>query len=162
MREYMPELKRFEVYVAIIVSILGGYIAGLLYYLFRRVSRKPKIFIGHSMDDTHFAKQIAKALRQKGIDVKLPEDELKIGDNIAERIRESIANSDSVVFLVSSSSLRSNWIGREIDMAQEQHLRIFPVLLDDESIENLPKKLQNTLFFRMPIFRRSNEYNRID
>jgi hypothetical protein len=64
-----------------------------------------------------------------------PED-LKIGDKFQERIEESILRCEKLLVVLSTDSVNSPWVEREVQAAVEKELRqntivLFPVRLDD-------------------------------
>jgi len=78
----------------------------------------------------------------------IDEKELRIGQNLNTSIRNAIANeTDFVVILVGPEAVNSKWVRRELDWALKRETdlnRIFvlPILLDRDSLIQLPKKVQ--------------------
>ena len=107
-----------------------------------------KIFISYSHKDFSVAYDLNRDLRACGIDVWLDEHEIKVGDSIPFRISQGLKDSQYVVFLMSSNSVHSPWVGREWlsaimrDIAQEKTF-LLPVLLDDCEI---PAIIQDKLY----------------
>ncbi len=96
----------------------------------------PRVFLSHSWADKPTARLLATRLADRGIRVWLDEDEIKIGDSLIEKIREAIDVVEYVVVLLSETSVRSEWVRREVDVAMNQEIdgkrvKVLPVRLDE-------------------------------
>lgn len=94
------------------------------------------IFISHSSSDKPFVRRLAVDLLQEGLPVWLDEWELDISDSLIQRIYDSIADSSYFILVISSASISSGWVLKEMTAAltrEEQISRRFliPILLDD-------------------------------
>jgi len=86
--------------------------------------------------------------------VWLDEGEMLVGDSLIEKLREGIDSMDYVGAVISSHSIASEWVRRELDVAVNQEIqgrrvKVLPLLLDNCA---LPGFLEGKLFadFRDP------------
>lgn len=94
------------------------------------------IFISYSHNDKAFVRKLAADLRNADHIIWIDEMEIFVGDFIIEKLSDAIKNVDFVVAIISSTSVNSRWVQRELDLASNRELnenRIFllPVLLSD-------------------------------
>jgi hypothetical protein len=97
-----------------------------------QMSRAPsRIFLSHSSSDKTFARELANELSQRGASVWVDEQAVAPGDDLAANIAEAIRGSDLVLVLLSPSSVRSQWVRRELELAlaSSQRTRVVPVTL---------------------------------
>lgn len=99
-----------------------------------RKGDKVQVFISYAHDDAHYASQLSKALRERGIEV-LGANSIVAGANWVTSIQNMLENADAFVLLTSKSSSASRWVDREIAFAavrasRDQNVRLIPVLLD--------------------------------
>ena len=74
---------------------------------------RPCAFISYSHDDKDTALRLRDLLRAHGIDVIIDADRMAPGEQITGFIRRSIADSDVVLSIISSRSLKSAWVASE-------------------------------------------------
>jgi len=89
--------------------------------------------MSHSHADKPFARRLTADLRAAGHDVWIDEAEINIGDSLIEKIREGLDSVDFVVAVLSSASIESTWVTRELDIASnreidEKRVVVLPVL----------------------------------
>ena len=94
------------------------------------------IFLSHNHSDKAFVKRIADDLTKLGIRVWVDEAEIQVGDSLIEKIREGIDNVQYVGVVLSMSSIRSEWVKKEVDIAMNQEIegkrvKVLPLLIDD-------------------------------
>ena len=104
---------------------------------------KIKVFISYSQADIELAKEIKGELDYYDIDAWLAEDDLQVGKHIDFDLRENINSSDFFLLLISRSSLKSNYVEKELGMVtqffgNEISRRFIPARLDNSEI---PKRL---------------------
>ena len=98
-------------------------------------------FISYSHADKQFAKQLHDRLQGKGIRCWLDQHAMKPGDDIYTEVDKGIRLWDKVLLCCSEASLKSWWVGREVEIAVEkemewqksngqQILKIIPLNLD--------------------------------
>ncbi|HWM91967.1 MAG TPA: toll/interleukin-1 receptor domain-containing protein [Thermoanaerobaculia bacterium] len=93
-------------------------------------------FLSYSSQDQGRAIRVAERLRASGLKVWYDGWEIKPGDDIYFKIEEGLNRSRILVFLMSSSSLGSDWTGFERRARQfrdplNRERRFIPVLLED-------------------------------
>lgn len=97
------------------------------------------VFLSHSHEDKPFARKIATDLRLAGHSVWIDEAEINIGDSLVEKIREGIDLVDFVAAIISSSSIDSPWVTRELDIASNREMKerrvvVLPLLIERVSL----------------------------
>lgn len=93
------------------------------------------IFLSHSHADKPFARKLAADLRKAGHAVWIDEAEINIGDSLIEKIRDGLDQVDFVAAILSSVSIASPWVIRELDIAsnreiEEKRVVVLPLLLE--------------------------------
>lgn len=94
------------------------------------------IFFSHAHEDKPFVRQLAKDLTRAGHDVWMDEVKIRVGDSLIERIQDALEHVDYVVAVISESSVRSNWVKKELQVAMareiaRRQIHVLPVLLHD-------------------------------
>jgi hypothetical protein len=102
-------------------------------------------FLSHSSADKAFARQLHASLSAVRISCFLDEIDIKVGDSIPARVFDSIATTTHFLFVISASSIASQWAMEELAAAQMRQLDhpesvVLPVLL--EGIE-VPAQLRH-------------------
>jgi uncharacterized protein YjbI with pentapeptide repeats len=103
---------------------LGG---GIQYY---------SCFISYSSKDEAFARQLHDDLQNNGVRCWFAPEDLKIGDQIRPRIDQEIRLRDKLLVVLSENSVKSEWVGDEVEAALEEEsksngLVLFPIRLDN-------------------------------
>ena len=96
---------------------------------------KPSVFLSHNTNDKNFARKLALDLECQGVKVWIDEAELKVGDSLIEKIREGIDKVDYVVAILSSNSIASAWVKKELDVAMTleingKQIKVLPLMLE--------------------------------
>src|SRR4051812_18526183 len=96
------------------------------------------LFLSHSSSDGGIVGRIARKLNTCGVDVWLDTWELRVGDDLHERIADAIANSRFVAVLVSRHFDGSKWMRGEVSQAlsrekAEARTLVLPLLIDSGS-----------------------------
>lgn len=88
------------------------------------------VFISYSSKDTDSAKYLKKYLAERGIACWLAVDEIAWGDDFTERIVSALNDENCVGFilLLSLTAQESTHVRREIGLADNRKLPIFPLL----------------------------------
>ena len=73
-----------------------------------------RVFISHARADAAIAQRITAALREAGIEVVDPEQDLHPGDNWALEIGKALEKADAMVALISPASASAIAVEREI------------------------------------------------
>lgn len=97
-------------------------------------SRSPRAFISHSHEDKPTARDIAEALRKKGVDAWFDEWEINPGDSLVQKIfEEGLKDCELFLILLSPASVASAWVRHELDSAIIQRLsgatRVIPIVV---------------------------------
>lgn len=95
-----------------------------------------RVFLSHGWEDKSVARRLAAKLWDRGIGVWLDEDEIKLGESLIEKIRAGIDSVEYVAVLLSESSVKSEWVRREVDVAMNQEIanrrvKVLPIRLDN-------------------------------
>lgn len=98
------------------------------------------VFISHSRGDAAFARELSRALRERGFAIWFDED-LEVGDARSERLKASLRASSWFVVLLSAESHRSPSSSLELGAALSQGKTILPVLLSNAAEARLPRQL---------------------
>lgn len=93
------------------------------------------IFLSHNSKDKPFVRKLANDLRRRGFYVWVDEAEIKIGDSLIEKIREGIDRVEYVGVVLSTNSINSEWVKKEIDIAMNQEIdgkkvKVLPIMLE--------------------------------
>ncbi|MCX8499396.1 MAG: toll/interleukin-1 receptor domain-containing protein [Caulobacteraceae bacterium] len=102
------------------------------------------VFLSHSHDDKPLARRLAADLRISGHSIWLDEAEINIGDSLIQKIRDGIDQVDFVIAIISSSSIESEWVKNEIDLASnreinEKRIIVLPLLVSDVDLPGFLK-----------------------
>ncbi|MBV8106536.1 MAG: TIR domain-containing protein, partial [Hyphomicrobiales bacterium] len=89
---------------------------------------KLNVFISYSRDDLAFADQLHAALPAFGFGVTIDRESISGGDAWKKRLGVLIRDADSVIFVLSPSSARSEICAWEVEEAVSLGKRVFPVL----------------------------------
>jgi len=103
--------------------------------LFGRAINFYSCFISYSHEDKSFAQRLHDHLQARGIRCWLDEHQMKVGDKILPGILDAIRMHDKVLLCCSGSSLKSEWVVKEIETALQREMRegrllLFPLNLD--------------------------------
>jgi len=93
-------------------------------------------FISYSNKDQDFAQRLHDDLQNNGVRCWFAPEDMKIGDQIRPRIDQEIRLRDKLLVLLSENSVKSEWVGDEVEGAIEEEskgnrLVLFPIRLDD-------------------------------
>src|SRR5262245_42037625 len=86
------------------------------------------VFISYSRDDLDFADQLDAALKVCGFATSIDRHGISGGEDWKRRLGGLIRDADTVVFVLSPSSARSEICGWEVEEAVRLGKRILPVL----------------------------------
>jgi hypothetical protein len=107
-----------------------------------------RIFLSHSSKDNFAAVALSGWLNENGWDDVFldldPTEGIRPGERWERSLYEHAARCEAVVFLVSRSWLSSDWCRREYELARKLNKRIFVVLIDPLTFEELPSYLTET------------------
>jgi ActR/RegA family two-component response regulator len=94
-----------------------------------------KGFISYSSKDRRFVRKLATDLKRRGAQVWLDEWEIKVGDEIRQRIEHGISEYEYFVVILSKHSVESTWVEKELNAAfmkevTKKRIVILPVLAE--------------------------------
>ena len=97
----------------------------------------PKVFCSHRSVDKPAVEDIARRLRERGIDAWLDIWEVAAGDDVVARINEGLGVCQAVLIFFSRQTASGAWVTAEISAAIarmiEDGVRVIPVLIDDDA-----------------------------
>ena len=110
---------------------------------------KLKAFVSYSRDDLDFADQLVAALELCGFEAMIDRHGISGGEAWQQRLGALILEADTVVFVLSPSSARSDICSWEVEEAVRLGKRILPVLARPLDGAGPPARLQdlNYVFF---------------
>jgi len=93
-------------------------------------------FISYSSKDEDFAKRLYADLQTEGVRCWFAPEDLKIGQKIRPEIDEAIKIHDKLLLVLSESSVKSDWVEKEVETAFDKESKkkntvLFPVRLDE-------------------------------
>ena len=90
------------------------------------------VFISYSTQNRDYAYKLAKRLRDEGIEVWIDNAEIRSGDDWSQAIFAAIRAASAMIVIMTSAAQESEWVRREVLLANETRKRIFPILLEGE------------------------------
>ncbi len=108
-----------------------------------------KVFISYSRKDSAFAEDLLLALEAAGFDPYLDKHDIVPGEPWEERLDRLIQAADTVVFIISPNSIRSERVEWEINRTEDLGKRIIPVVWREVAEADTPVRLRrlNYVFF---------------
>ena len=121
-----------EASYSLLGALLGVGVSFVGIYISSRMSRtrKAKIFISYNHSESEYVSQLAEAMRTAEFSTFVDKDEIKIGENINQRIKELIKDSDLFITTWSDNSRNSRWLQLEFEEAQRRKIPIIPISID--------------------------------
>ena len=97
------------------------------------------IFLSHSSADKPFVRKLAADLQRAGFYAWVDEAEIKVGDSLIEKIEAGIDGTDFLGVVLSTNSIKSEWVTREVRIALSQEIagrrvKVLPLLLERVTI----------------------------
>src|SRR5262245_58449660 len=111
---------------------------------------KLRVFISYSRDDLEFADQLDAALNAYGFECVIDRHDIAGGEEWKRRLGSMITDADTVLFVLSPNSARSEICDWEVEAATRLGKRILPVICQPLEGASPPSRLQerNYIFFR--------------
>jgi HEAT repeat protein len=105
------------------------------------------VFMSYSRKDEEIMRFIARFLRAQGMKVWVDNEKLIPGTPIWEdAIEKAIRDSAAIVVVLSPDSKSSEWVRREISLADQHRKRVFPVLASGDENSSITLRLINRQF----------------
>lgn len=97
---------------------------------------KTKVFVSHAgKDRERFVNSLIERLKNDGIDVWFSEDEIRIGDSLAQKIEDGLSETTSMIIILSNNTKDNNWVDYERYVGVYKRVsklqKIYPVILDN-------------------------------
>lgn len=107
-----------------------------------------KVFISHNSIDKPFVKKLATSLFNFGIDSWIDEAEIKYGESLIHKISDAIEELDVVLAIISTSSIDSSWVKKELSLAMTKEITIERIVVIPIVIEKciIPFFLRDKLY----------------
>jgi len=103
--------------------------------------------MSYSRKDEEMMRAIAKFLRAQGIKVWVDNEKLIPGTPIwEEAIEKGIKNASAIIVVLSPDSKNSEWVRREVSLADQNQKRVFPVLVSGDENSSITLRLINRQF----------------
>ena len=109
------------------------------------------VFISYSRKETDIAERVRDALRARDIDVLMDQHDLPYGEPWRQQLEDMIRDADTVIWLVSEASIRSEDCLWEVDRRKQLNKRLVPVKIGELPAEALPALIgDRQMMFLMP------------
>lgn len=101
-----------------------------------RSTTMARIFLSHSSEDREFAGILARDLKKVGHTPWLDEWDIRVGDEITQKIAKGLDECDFVIVILTPNAIASKWVEREWMTAywtevEARKIVVLPVLLKD-------------------------------
>ncbi len=106
-----------------------------------------KVFISSTQKDLDLAKDLARRLQQKGMQIFTEEDAKRPGDNWVTPIERHLRLSDEVIVLLTDHALANPRMMSELGAAYALKKKVTPVLVG-VTVDDLPPFLQTLSFIK--------------
>lgn len=105
------------------------------------------VFMSYSRRDDVVMRRVVSFLRKQGIKVWVDNERLTPGTPIwEEEIEKAIKGASAIVVVLSPDSKGSEWVRREISLADQYRKRVFPVLVGGDEETSITLRLINRQF----------------
>ncbi len=114
-----------------------------------KADTKTRVFISYSRKDMAFADKLEAALKARGFEVLIDRQEIYAFEDWWKRIQALIGQADTVVYVLSPDSVKSDVALKEVSYAASLNKRFAPIVcrrVDDSSVPEALRRL-NFIFF---------------
>jgi WD40 repeat protein len=101
------------------------------------------IFISYSRRDTDTLRELASALEAAGHSIWWDVRSIRAGADWQRAIGTGIVDSDAVILMLSTHSVASEWVRKELEIARSQHKAILPVRVDGIAATDFPEFIRD-------------------
>lgn len=118
----------------LVLYVLAGLVAVMVIWLGVATLGKSdirKVFILYDRENARFVSKLYEALKTAPLRILWDKQEVQVGDNTEEKLKELFDSSSDIIFVVSHQSVAASWAEPAIAKAMRKNKRIFPALLDD-------------------------------
>jgi hypothetical protein len=88
------------------------------------------IFLSYHKRDNEFVQKFKKSLEDSGVSVWLDSSHIRVADKLKDKIYRAIDHASYVIPVISTKSLNSDWLEREVNYAKELNKTMIPLRLD--------------------------------
>ena len=111
----------------------------------------PNVFISYCHSDRHFVRRLSDDLRAHKAEVWIDETEIRVGDLLLEKIQDGIGKAHFFLVVISSASVASDWVQRELAIAMDREatrkqVKVLPVVIERCSLPSFLVKIKYTDF----------------
>ena len=113
------------------------------------VETKTRVFISYSRKDMAFADRLEAALKARGFEILIDREEIYAFEDWWKRIEALIGQSDTIVFVLSPDSVKSDVALKEVAHAASLNKRFAPIecrRVEDNAVPEALRRL-NFIFF---------------
>ena len=110
--------------------------------------KQRKVFISYTHHDRKFAERLASDLKKHGLPVWWDEWEIRVGESIIQRVNDGIDSSAYLVAALSTHSVHSDFVRREIgsalmkQLSAEKDIVVLPLLVNDCEVPVLLREIK--------------------
>ena len=100
-----------------------------------------RVYISHSAKDSELMKDLARRLREAGVETSSVVSETETNEAVASRRRLMqirMLNSDEVIVLLTDNSADSPWVRFEMGLAEGLEKRLTPVVVNEGVERRVP------------------------
>ena len=112
-------------------------------------NRMSQVFLAHAEEDAVLAEKVRHSLIREGITVWTSGRDIATGEDFQKAINRAIEEADNVVYLLSASSLQSNYCQHEINYALSLNKRIIPLLARPLDPAQIPEALRDLQYINL-------------
>lgn len=135
--------KITETFIAVALGVGASLIAAYLTKIFIQ-KKNERAFILYSHKDKEFVDKLKNDLRRFRYIAFIDSDVLKVGDKISDVIEQTIEKSDIIIFVVSESTLQSDFVKFEFKKAISANKKILPLKIHKNI--DMPSELSGILY----------------
>lgn len=89
-------------------------------------------FVSHASEDGQAAVNVVIELQNQGVDTWLATRDIQVGENYAAQIHDAIVKSSHLIVLLSTESITSVHVQREVNLALDQGKSLLPVVVSQD------------------------------
>ncbi|MEO1297677.1 MAG: TIR domain-containing protein, partial [Cyanobacteria bacterium J06636_16] len=101
-----------------------------------------QVFLSYAEEDRAIAHQIRRHLNHQGITVWTAQGDIQSGVDFHIAIQQGVEEADNIVFVLSPDACMSEYCRFELELAQQYHKRIVPLLIAPVQPQQLPAAVQ--------------------
>ncbi|MGF1538216.1 MAG: TIR domain-containing protein [Elainellaceae cyanobacterium] len=116
-----------------------------------------QVFLSYSEENRQQRQAVHRILQRRGFTVWVNTTDIQTGTDFEQAIREGVEKADNVVYLLSPSSLASQYCQQELDFAQTYNKRIIPLLIRSVDEVVMPDELRVIQFIDFRAIARAEE-----